>query len=145
MALDIGIPKKATESATVVRSILIVDDNPADVLLAKLALKPFGLHDSIVNIPNGHETLTYLSSVERLPDFIILDVNLPGLSGFEILQSIRDHPDFALLKVAMFTSAYMPDEELLKYTKPDKFIIKPFTFDGYAEVLQNLCTDWLNL
>src|SRR5215831_1056495 len=93
--------------------ILLVDDNPDDVLLVRRAFDRTGLQQSIQSLPTGMEALAYLGGeapyTDRckypLPDLVLLDLKMPGTDGFEVLRWIRHHPELSNLCVVMLTSS----------------------------------------
>ena len=102
--------------------ILVVDDTPANVkLLADLlAVKGFG----VATAANGEEALVKLAAEK--PDLVLLDVMMPGLSGYDVCRRIRAEPATALLPVVLVTSLD-PQGERLKGIEAgaDDFLSKP--------------------
>ena len=79
---------------TPIGGILIVEDSAADAREVTCALKKAGLKNPIKWIDDGTRAMQYLEAVAEPPSVIFLDVNLPGLTGFEILDRLRDAPNF---------------------------------------------------
>jgi chemotaxis family two-component system response regulator Rcp1 len=125
-----------------VKSILLIEDNPGDIHLVTEALELLGLKDSLIQMDNGEDALAYLGQIHPLPHFIILDVNLPGMNGFDILMAIKDNERWQNINVALFSSARIP-EDILHQNLFNRYIIKPFGIEQYFEVIQSLCTEWL--
>ena len=79
--------------------ILVIEDNPGDVELIRMALELAGVDCDLQVIDEGEGAMAYVqqprnSSGERLPDLVLLDLNLPKHSGLEILEAIRGNPCF---------------------------------------------------
>jgi two-component system response regulator len=88
--------------------ILLVEDNPDDQALTLRVLKQH-ISNEVVIAHDGAEALQILFSPERpLPQVVLLDLNLPKLSGIEVLQRIRQHDSTKLLPVIILSSS---DEE----------------------------------
>ena len=124
------------------KSVLFIEDNPGDVKLMRMALSSFE-YVQFIHIDNGEDALSQLEQMQSLPDFIVLDLNLPGMNGFEILHIIRQNERLLNIKVAIFTSAPMQKEATYNLPLYDKYIIKPLVYDEFREVLHDLCREWL--
>ena len=85
--------------------ILLVEDNPADVLLTRMAIEESGLAQQLMTIADGESALAYLRVTDRLPDLILLDLNLPELDGFAMLEDLRKLPHCANVPVAVLSAS----------------------------------------
>jgi len=97
--------------------LILVEDSEDDVMLFDLSLKRTGLHESfeiIRRFPDGDEALRYFTDPASLvdpsppPDIIVLDIKLPGRSGFEVLAAVRCV--HAKAAIAMFTSSVLEED-----------------------------------
>ncbi len=93
-------------------SIVMVDDNEDDCFIIKDALYESELNHTLTTLQSGSELLDYLrgrgkyaSSKPECPDLILLDLYMPGLSGSEVLRSIRNDPEFSHLDVVVLTDS----------------------------------------
>jgi DNA-binding response OmpR family regulator len=117
-------------------SILVADDEPNIVLSIEFVLQEAGYAVRVVR--DGQEALDALAA--GLPDLLLLDVMLPKVSGFEVCQRIRAHPDWCRLRVVML-SAKGRDVEVSKGLAlgADAYVTKPFAIqDLLAEVARQL-------
>jgi len=71
--------------------ILVADDSPEDVLLLSLAFRRAKINHSLIRVANGKEAIEYLRT-KSLPDLVLLDLNMPGLDGFQVLEWLRGQP-----------------------------------------------------
>ena len=92
-------------------SIVLVEDNPADVLLIKKALQEKGIECALTCFEDGEKELKNLSQAGRLsPDLILLDLNLPGVDGVEVLRKICTIPRLLKVPVVILTSSESPSD-----------------------------------
>jgi DNA-binding response OmpR family regulator len=102
--------------------ILIVDDDPETVKFLRLVLERQGY--LILEAVNGMQALKTAHS-ER-PDLIVLDVMMPGMDGFEVARSLRNHPDTTTIPILMFTAKTQVEDKLAGYESGvDIYLTKP--------------------
>lgn len=127
--------------------ILLVEDNPADVGLLKLALKEAGLDCDLTLLEDGAEAVALLRRPDllqqtRIPDLAILDLNLPKVGGLEVLEAIRANPALDSMAVAILSSSSSPRERAkVEECGVDRFLTKPLDLDGFmllGSILKNL-------
>lgn len=106
-----------------VATILVVDDAPPNVKLLRLILKDAGYR--VLEAGSGPEALDILR--REKPDAMVLDVRMPGMTGYEVCQAVRHDPEFATLPVIMVTALSLPEERIrgIEAGATD-FISKPF-------------------
>ncbi len=125
-------------------NILVVEDEPNDALLIHIALHKTlpGVHISVVL--NGIEAVEYLKasktyydrSVYPLPDFVLLDLKLPLMDGFEVLRWIRRQPELKLLPVIALTGSLRDeDTQLAREAGANLCVLKSAGFNELAETL----------
>lgn len=104
-------------------TILVVDDTPPNVKLLRLILSDAGYR--VLEASNGPDALTTLR--QEKPDAMVLDVRMPGMTGYEVCSAIRHDPEFAALPVIMVTALSLPEERIkgIEAGATD-FISKPF-------------------
>jgi len=118
--------------------LVVIEDNPADVLLLRDALTEAGLNCSLEQYTNGEQALAAVASMAEAPDLILLDLNLPRVHGFEILKAIRERPLLAGAKVAVVTTSPAAADKLQSQKLgADAYIVKP---SGYEEFLAVVST-----
>ena len=104
--------------------ILVIDDDPAVISLLKRGLSYEGF--AVETASSGHEGLE--RARERPPDLVILDVTMPGLSGFEVLEQLRAAGEE--LPVLMLTARDAPADQVQGLESgADDYVVKPFTFE----------------
>jgi two-component system response regulator len=134
-------------------SILLVEDNPADIQITKRALRDSRLPVELIVVRDGQEAVDYLfrqgshatNPTWRKPDLILLDLNLPRLTGREVLQRVRAAELLRLVPVVVLsTSNRQEDVEALYASGANTYIAKPQDFGRFVEVLQTIQRYWLD-
>jgi CheY-like chemotaxis protein len=97
------------------RRILLVEDNPADVALFHYALSEHGILDEVEVFDHGDVAMAFARregrfQTDRLPDVIVLDLNLPGFDGLQILETLRANPLFNEIPIGIFSSSDDPKD-----------------------------------
>ena len=120
--------------------IIVIDDNPADVMLAKECINDTGIDADITSIDDGEKAIEFFNRSgehpEERPDLVLIDLNLPKRNGHEILESIRLHDGHT--KVIVYSGSKSPED--LKKAKSngiDGYLVKPMTLEEIeATVIQ---------
>lgn len=121
--------------------ILAIEDNPGDVHLIREALN--GRSVRIEVALDGNTGAAMLATGSR-PDLVIMDINLPGLDGLQVLQRIRANPELKQLPVVMFTSSNMvEDVHAAERHGADMFLVKPFDVSEYLTMLRRIVDRFL--
>ena len=133
--------------------ILLVEDNPDHEALTLRCLRRMNVTHEVVVARDGAEALDTLFQIEshagpvdRLPTVMLLDLNLPKLSGLEVLQRIRADSRTHRLPVVLFTSSKEQRDLIRGYDLGvNSYVEKPATFDGFSRAVQELGIYWLVL
>lgn len=126
--------------------ILLADDNPADVLLTQRALRAANLENPVQMVSTGQEVIEYLTgaiharfSGARIPLLILLDLDLPDLTGFEVLEWIRAQQTLAGVPVVIYTgSENASDANRAMHLGANSYWVKPSSFQGLVSLMQLL-------
>ncbi len=118
------------------RRVLLVEDNPGDVYLIKMALAEHHLDCELVEATDGRSALSMIrGGLSGVPDLAILDLNLPFHSGREVLQAIRSDPAWSNVPVLIFTSSSSPTDRFdLGALGATIFLQKPSNLDDFLAV-----------
>ena len=115
------------------RRILLVDDDGA---VRELLAEMFELEGlDVTAAASGEEALRALEQ-GPLPSLVVLDMNMPGISGAEVLQRVKEHPVWGSIPVAVISGT--PQREFRLVSQPDAFLAKPFEADALNETLERL-------
>lgn len=135
-------------------AILVVEDNPDDVLLLQRAFRKANLMNPVQVVPDGQAALDYLSGAAPyddrsrypIPALVLLDLKLPKRNGHEVLQWIRAQPGLRRLPVAVLTSSReSPDINRAYDLGANSYLAKPVDFDALIEMVKALQLYWMIL
>jgi CheY-like chemotaxis protein len=119
--------------------ILLVDDDPDDAELFRLAAGRAGILHPLRIAVTGMEALDLLLEKRLSPVVTLLDVNMPGLGGLEVLRRLRGHPSMKNLVVMMLTSSELERDQLdARKLGCSLYFVKPSTFPGYLELAERI-------
>ena len=138
------------------RTILLVEDDQDQVLLAMRAMRKHGIVaevDEVVVARDGEEALDYLlgegpyagRDASLTPEFVLLDVKLPKLDGLQVLERLRDDERTELVPVILFSSSREHEEVVEGYRLgANSYVAKPANFERFSEAMRYLGWYWLN-
>ncbi|KOR31571.1 hypothetical protein TI04_00165 [Achromatium sp. WMS2] len=123
-------------------NILIVEDNRAQARLIEIFLREMGVRNPIMVMKRSSDAWNFLfSEVQKRPDhlLIFLDLNMPGINGYDILQEIKKRTDTKAIPVIVITSSVNPDDrELCKKLGANAFIQKPPSLELIRDTVAQL-------
>lgn len=132
--------------------ILLVEDNSSDAMAVELAFRSLPKRFQLYWVSNGTQAIEYLSGAaaysERqifpLPRLVLLDLMMPGMDGFEVLEWIRQQPEFKNLPVIVLaTSSTSPDVTRAYNSGANSFISKPPNLQTLVRELQTALEYWV--
>lgn len=130
------------------RPVLLVDDDPDDRFLTRTAWRESGIARPLRELEGGQQAIDYLSgaaaaSVPR-PALVLLDLKMPGRSGFEVLAWIRGSDDWKRLPVIILTASTSAADAAEAYRLgANSVLIKPSSIQEFAEMLAAFNNYWL--
>ena len=130
--------------------ILLVEDNPGDVRLTREAFREGGKDVRLTVAGDGEEALAILHGARTQsaarPDLILLDLNLPRLSGRELLAEIKGDPELRRIPVLVLSSSRREQDVLASYDlHANCCIAKPVDFEQFLEVVRSIEQFWLTV
>jgi two-component system response regulator len=127
--------------------IALVEDNADDEALTMRALKKHGVANDIVVLRDGVEALAFLLAPDQpLPQLVLLDLNLPRISGLEVLARLRSEERTKLLPVVILTSSNEERDVNSGYRLgANSYVRKPVDFVQFSEAVHQLGLYWLLL
>lgn len=131
--------------------ILLVEDNPGDVRLAREALRESKVRNKLYVVADGVEAMEFLrqqngQSSRPRPDLVLLDLNLPRKSGREVLAEMKADEKLKRIPVVVMTVS-KADEDVSKCygDHANCYILKPLDFNRFIRVIQSIEDFWLNI
>jgi len=134
--------------------ILLVEDDPNDVLLIQRAFQKAGLSNILKVVRDGEQAIDYLSGHgvyaqrERfpLPFLLLLDLKMPGTNGFEVLRWVRGEPNLKRLLVVVLTSSNLQaDVDRAYELGANSYLVKPVEFGEMVNMIQRFEAYWAEL
>lgn len=131
--------------------ILLVEDNPGDVLLTTEMLKEAKISNEVHVVMDGAEALAYLRKEGKfkeacLPDLVLLDLKLPKVNGHEVLTQMKDDPVLKLIPVVILTSSDADEDILKAYSHhANCYVTKPVGLDQFTKIVHTIDDFWLSV
>jgi chemotaxis family two-component system response regulator Rcp1 len=130
--------------------ILLVEDSQADVKIIERALREASIDHRLTVIPDGRQAIDYLvrlrdpgSLIELVPDLVLLDLNLPGIDGGQVLSRIKNDPELRALPVVVLTTSRREEDVLQTYLAgANTYIQKPSEYPRYRDLVATLHLYW---
>jgi CheY-like chemotaxis protein len=133
-------------------AILYVEDEETDVMLLQHVLTKAGIDNPVQTVKDGKAAMDYLAGnppfedrqLHPLPRLMLLDLNLPYWSGFEVLEWLRQQPQLRRLPVVIFTSSNRPDDIARAYDAgANAYLVKPNALADLSSLVLALRDFWL--
>lgn len=132
--------------------ILLVEDNPADVRLTREMLRESKVRNEVLVAKDAEEAERILglgnqeASEEERPDLVLLDLNLPGKSGHELLEELKGDPELRRIPVVVLTSSEAEEDIQKSYDRyANAYVTKPVDLDGISKVVRGLDDFWFEV
>ena len=132
-------------------TVLVVEDNPGDVRLLEEAFHDASISNALHVVDDGDEALDFLKQRETYsnatrPDLILLDWQLPGTSGEEVLKEIRSDPSLDHIPVIVLTGSEAMIDIITSYNnQANAYVPKPVDPDEFIDVVRTLENFWLSV
>lgn len=131
--------------------ILLVEDNPVDVLVTKNALREAKVHNNVHLVEDGEEAMDFLHRQGKYdnaprPDLILLDLNLPKKDGREVLAEIKEDASLRHIPVVVLTTSEAETDILRTYQlHANCFITKPVDMAQFTHVIRSIEGFWFTI
>jgi CheY-like chemotaxis protein len=124
--------------------VLLVEDDPGDVLMTREAFADHKVHNRLHVVNNGVDALAFLRREGEYadaptPDLVLLDLNLPRLSGREVLTEVKNDPALRAIPVVVLTTSDSEDDVRASYSLyANAYVTKPVDFDSFIDVVRQI-------
>jgi CheY-like chemotaxis protein len=124
--------------------VLLVEDDPGDVLLTREAFEDHKLSNNLHVVNNGVDALSFLKKEGEYaqaptPDLILLDLNLPRMDGREVLGAIKSDETLRRIPVVVLTTSEAEEDVLRSYDlHANAYVTKPVDFDRFIDVVRRI-------
>jgi response regulator RpfG family c-di-GMP phosphodiesterase len=131
--------------------ILLVEDNPDDVILTREALKDGKIKNMIFDVGDGAEAMSFLKKKGKYadairPDIIFLDLNLPKKNGRQVLAEIKNDPEISSIPVAILTTSESEEDIIKSYNlHANCYITKPVNLERFMLVINQIDDFWFDI
>ncbi len=132
-------------------TILIAEDSEDDAFFLERAFRKIGLKNPVQILTDGAEVLDYLKGQGNyenraeypFPSVMFIDLKMPRVNGFEVLQWLMDHPDCKVIPTMVFSSSEQPEDVERSYQLgANAYFVKPNTAEQLADLLRCACDFW---
>jgi CheY-like chemotaxis protein len=132
-------------------TILLVEDDPNDVLFLKRALKKNGISNPISVLPDGDEAIAYLTGEGKysdrhtypFPKVIMLDLKMPRRGGLEVLEWLKEHPQYRVIPTLVLTSSKINEDVVKAYgLGANSYMVKPSNFEDLQQMIKVAYEYW---
>ena len=131
--------------------ILIAEDDEDEALLLDHALKAIGISNPVLMVDNGEHVIAYLKGegpfADRttfpLPGVLITDLKMPAVDGFELLEWLRHHPQFAIIPTLVFSNSAEPQDVQRAYALgANAYLVKPPEMEQLEALMRTTFEFW---
>lgn len=124
-----------------------MEDNPADVRLLEVACQEYGIPVDVRVFSDGEPALEYIQRTESpLPDILVVDINLPRVSGCDVIRAVRSSAVWATVPVAVLTTSRSPlDRAEAEAAGATCVLNKPNDYDEFCALILSLVTQYCGI
>lgn len=134
--------------------VLVIEDNLDDFEMTVRALRKSSITNPVLNFETGEESLEYLYQKGRYannpkhqrPSLILLDINMPGMNGIEVLKNIKNETELKTIPVIMLTTSKgSKDIQSCYDAGANSYMQKPVKFEGFLDAMKTMKNFWFEL
>jgi CheY-like chemotaxis protein len=122
--------------------VLLVEDDPGDVLLTREAFEHQKVANRLHVVSNGEDAISFLRkegayTEAPVPDLVLLDLNLPGMHGRDVLAAVKEDPHLQTIPVVVLTTSEAEEDVLRSYRlHANAYVTKPVDFERFMSVVR---------
>lgn len=123
--------------------ILLVEDNLIEIMKMKRTISLLELNHTVHEAKNGEEALKFLEDKSNIPDLILLDLNMPKISGIEFLKIIKANKDLLHIPIVILTTSNNQKDLIECYkTGMSGYVLKPLKYEDYVKKIEKVLAYW---
>lgn len=124
--------------------ILLVEDDSIDAMMVERALKDLKIKNKLIHQENGEEALKYLENNNQFkPCIILLDLNMPRMSGIEFLEIVKKDPRLKSIPIVILTTSSEHQDLLDSFSHSVAgYMVKPVDYHNFVEMMKTISTYW---
>lgn len=127
-------------------TVLLVEDDPDRVMLTRRALSEADASPTVEVANDGEEAIERLSQANIVPDLVLLDLKLPGIDGFGVLEHVREDEQARVVPIVVLTSSTDAEDMLRSYELgANSYVTKPVDFDEFRKTVSLIARFWLEV
>ncbi|MFG0250592.1 MAG: response regulator [Phycisphaeraceae bacterium JB051] len=131
--------------------VLLVEDDEDHAMLLMRCLDKCEVNNTVDHVTDGEQALNFLYAREgfenrKLPNLILLDLNLPRISGHEVLSTLKSDPEMRVIPVVVLTTSNIEADRIRAYQEHvNSYVVKPFDPSRFRHVIDNVCRYWAEI
>ncbi|WP_041383315.1 response regulator [Polaribacter sp. MED152] len=123
--------------------ILLVEDNLIEIMKMKRTISLLKLNHTLHEAKNGEEALKFLEDKSNIPDLILLDLNMPKISGIEFLKIIKANEELLHIPTVILTTSSNQSDLIECYkTGMSGYVLKPLKYEDYVKKIEKVLAYW---
>lgn len=134
------------------KEIILVEDNVDDADLILRILKKYKLSEKTIHLINGEEVLDMILKPNithenrYFPKLIILDIKMPKVDGFTVLEKLKSDKKTRIIPIVMFSSSAVEDDIRKAYERgANSYVVKPIDYDDFKVTIEQIINFWINV
>lgn len=131
--------------------VLLVEDDEDHAHLLKRCMEKCDIENTIDHVTDGEQALNFIYArngfeERKIPDLILLDLNLPRVSGHEVLEKLKTDMKMCTIPVVVLTTSNIESDRLKAYQKHvNSYVVKPFDPMQFRHVIDQVCQYWSSI
>jgi len=135
-------------------NILLAEDTEDDIVITREAFKTVKIKNNLYVVRDGQEALDFIYHEGKYkdkqkyprPDLIILDINMPKMDGFQVLEDIKQNCKYSMIPVIMLTSSKNEDDIARSYrSQAASYIHKPVDYEEFVKLIDTFMVYWAQI
>ena len=133
-------------------AVLLADDDSNDIFFLRRAFQKVGLAYAVLDVPDGEKAIEYLCGENRfcdrtrypMPELLMLDLKMPKINGFEVLEWLKTRDDLRGLKVVVLSSSGLAaDQQKARALGAHDYRVKPADLEDMVSLVKEVARQWL--